>query len=345
MSKVITYPVCFVQTAALLLLAAGSTLLCGCSRGGSGGEHQVAQQEREQGSGEGKLHKLVPAPEVSDASLGHGQKQPVAGADQKPLPTKIDSGVKVEKKDDPVKPPVLAKEIKNKLGMALVLIPKGMFKMGSPAIEEGREPKDKGSERLHDVEITKPFYMGKFEVTKGEFAAFVRAKSWPNAGTGATDRHPVATVSWEDAVAFCEWLSQKEGKKYRLPTEAEWEYSCRAHTKTRFHSGEDEASLKKVANYWESGPNSIPVGTLEANAFGLHDMHGNVWEWCQDWYATDYNTGDKQDPQGPSAGAARVLRGGSWRNQAFWCRAAAREAIQVADPGNDIIGFRVVCVP
>src|SRR5262249_19167843 len=123
--------------------------------------------------------------------------------------------------------------------------------------------------------------------------------TWRNPGWEQTDRHPVVNVSWNDAVAFCDWLSAKEGKQYRLPTEAEWEYSCRAGTTTRFHSGDDEASLKKVANYWDSGPGTTrAVGELQANAFGLHDMHGNVWEWCQDWYDKDYyKASPRQDPQ------------------------------------------------
>jgi formylglycine-generating enzyme required for sulfatase activity len=236
----------------------------------------------------------------------------------------------------------LLKTMKNKIGMELVLIPAGKFTMGSPPSEDGRFH----NEHAHEVEITKPFYMGKFEVTKGEFAEFVRAKGWANAGTGATDRHPVANVSWEDAVAFCDWLSQKEGKKYRMPTEAEWEYSCRAGTTTRFHSGDSEASLKKVANYWDSGPRTtVPVGTLEPNAWGLHDMHGNVWEWCQDWYdANYYKNSPKKDPECTSAGASRVLRGGSFLFEPRRCRAAYRYFYEPAYR-FDGVGFRVVCVP
>jgi formylglycine-generating enzyme required for sulfatase activity len=253
----------------------------------------------------------------------------------------------------PSNPPVLAKEIENKtLGMKLVLIPTGKFTMGS----RKADPNHSDNEDVHEVEITKPFYMGKFEVTKGEFAKFVKATGYETdaeqVGTthtwrqAETDLHPVAYVSWNDGVAFCDWLTQKEGKTYRLPTEAEWEYCCRAKTKTNLHSGDDEASLKKVANYSGNGHGAtIAVGTLEANAFGLHDMHGNVWEWCQDWYDKDYyRKSPKRDPQGPGAGAFRVLRGGSYNNEDRYCLAAYRNYYEPANRYS-FIGFRVVCVP
>jgi formylglycine-generating enzyme required for sulfatase activity len=257
------------------------------------------------------------------------------------------------KKAKPAKAPAPApKEVENSIRMKLVLIPKGKFTMGSPAGEEDRL----GDEDEHEVEITRPFYLGKYEVTKGEFAEFVRDKgyktepekdgsrfTWRNA---QTDRHPVVYVSWNDAVAFCNWLGEREGNRYRLPTEAEWEYSCRAGTKTRFHSGDDEASLKKVANYFgNSGSAARPVGSLEPNAFGLYDMHGNVWEWCQDWYGKDYyKESRKEDPEGPDAGASRVMRGGSCCCEPRHCRAASRNCSAPSRRYVDI-GFRVVCVP
>ena len=172
----------------------------------------------------------------------------------------------------------------------------------------------------------------------------------------------MANVTWNDAVAFCDWLSKKEGKKYRLPTEAEWEYSCRAGTKTRFYSGDDDDSLKAVANIadasfkkkypegdwaasWDDGyPFTAPAGKFKPNAFGLYDMHGNVWQWCADWYGEDYyKKSPGQDPQGPDAGPFRVLRGGSFLNVAHGCRSAYRFR---RAPWNRYCyyGFRVVGV-
>src|SRR5262249_17434552 len=148
--------------------------------------------------------------------------------------------------------------------------------------------------------------------------------SWREAGFAQTHEHPVVNVSWNDAVAFCAWLSHKEGRSYRLPTEAEWEYSCRAGTDTRYYSGTDpetvalvgnvaDASAKRKFPNWTTIKNddgyvfTSPVGRFQANAFGLHDMHGNVWERCQDWYdAAYYKKSPKQDPPGPSTGSFRV---------------------------------------
>jgi formylglycine-generating enzyme required for sulfatase activity len=234
--------------------------------------------------------------------------------------------------------------------MDLVLIPAGKFTMGSPPTEDGRFP----NEDAHEVEITKPFYLGKYEVKFGQFEKFVGATRYQTEGEKARDRdgtwrfpgyiptsrHPVVGVTWNDAVAFCEWLSRVERKTYRLPTEAEWEYSCRAGTTTRFHSGDDEADLKKVAQYLK---HKQPAP--EANAWGLFDMHGNVWEWCQDWYdANYYQTSPTKDPQGPLGGSFRVKRGGSFYNDAHHCRAAYRDCFEPWRRTN-AIGFRVVCVP
>lgn len=155
--------------------------------------------------------------------------------------------------------------------------------------------------------------------------------SWRNPGFKQTDDDPVVNVTWHDAVAMANWLSKKEGKKYRLPTEAEWEYSCRAGTRTRYHSGDHPATLLKVANVFDAASKqnwlqweryalagndgfefTAPVGSFAPNAFGLYDMHGNVWEWCADWHAeTYYAESPVDDPQGPAAGRARVRRGGS----------------------------------
>jgi formylglycine-generating enzyme required for sulfatase activity len=283
------------------------------------------------------------------------------------------------------------KHLTNSIGMEMVLIPKGTFLMGSKATEVGRFD----NEHQHEVEITKAFYLSKYEVTKGEFAEFVRATghqteaekdgqggwgynastkswegrkphyTWRSTGWEQTDRHPVVNVTWNDAVAFCKWLSEKEGKKYRLPTEAEWEYGCRAWSQTRYHNGDNEEGLAQVGNVADASfrrklPKftwgikaddgyafTAPVGKFKANAFGLHDMHGNAWEWCQDWYdANYYRNSPRQDPQGPAdlgAGAFRVLRGGAWFNQPRDCRSAFRAARTPSYRVSDV-GFRVVCV-
>ena len=154
--------------------------------------------------------------------------------------------------------------------------------------------------------------------------------TWREAGFEQTDHHPVVNVSWNDAVAFAEWLGKKEGKTYRLPTEAEWEYACRAGTTTRYFCGDDPEGLAEVGNIADATArekypdwNAIaardgfvytaPVGRYRPNAWGLHDMHGNVWEWCWDWYGKDfYKASRVDDPAGPLEAADRVIRGGGW---------------------------------
>jgi formylglycine-generating enzyme required for sulfatase activity len=289
----------------------------------------------------------------------------------------------VERFDGEVKfvPRVL--EITNSIGMKLVRIPAGTFSMGSPKDEENRGD----DEQLHEVEITRPFYLGKHEVTFSQFRAFVKDTkylteaekdgkggrafdgkefiqkpefTWKNLHFAQSDDQPVCVVSWNDAVAFCAWLSKKEGTTYRLPTEAEWEYACRAGTKTRFNTGAKDVDLKVAGNIadaslktkwkevfwnveWDDGfPYTAPVGKFRANVFGLHDMHGNVWEWCSDWYGEDYyRKSPKQDPHGPASGKLRVSRGGAWSTQPKFCRSAFRDW---HEPGyrSDCVGFRVV---
>ena len=285
----------------------------------------------------------------------------------------------------------LDQEITNSIGTKLILIPSGKFLMGSPKNEKDRND----NEQQHAVEITKPFYLGVHTVTIGQFRQFVddagyqteaekdgqgawgydpdkkayetgKQYNWQHAGWKQTDDHPVVNVTWNDAVAFCDWLSKKEGKTYRLPTEAEWEYSCRAGTKTRFWCGDEEETLKPVANMadaslkekwpaasgavgavvpWDDGyPFTAPVGKFNANAFGLCDMHGNVWQWCADWYDGDYyKDSPAQDPQGPDSGEFRVFRGGSFANVPRYCRSAYRDGF-VPSRRNYDIGFRVVRV-
>ena len=168
--------------------------------------------------------------------------------------------------------------------------------------------------------------------------------SWRNPGFAQGDDHPVVNVTWNDALALSKWLSEKDGVQYRLPSEAEWEYAARAGTRTRYHSGNDVESLLKVANLFDAdaGRNwpkwrqhalaghdgyefTAPVGSFAANAFGLYDMHGNVWEWCADWYGENYYASSPpHDPAGPQQGNVRVRRGGSWHTWPFYVRSSYR---------------------
>jgi formylglycine-generating enzyme required for sulfatase activity len=304
-------------------------------------------------------------------------------------------------------------EITNSIGMRLVLIPAGEFQMGADEDPTATlnafpyAPRDwlVGETPRHRVRINKPFYMAAHETTLREFLVFyheakykleaerdgkpswgynsqfqfVESRSFRpwQPGWEQTQDHPVNYLTWNDATAFCKWLSQQEGKKYRLPTEAEWEYACRAGTTTRYHSGNDPEDLVRFGNIADQDmkahsqdssmavfkdgkktsssmpfpyvsrrdgyPFTAPFGKFGANAFGLYDMHGNVREWCQDWYAENYYaTSPADDPQGPSSGGKRVVRGGGFNITPVSNRAAQRDAIQPSDRNFDI-GFRVAC--
>jgi formylglycine-generating enzyme required for sulfatase activity len=207
----------------------------------------------------------------------------------------------------------------NSLGMKFVYIPPGTFMMGSPVSEEGRYR----DEFQHEVTLTKGFYMQITEVTQGQWQAVMGEN--PSHFKDCGDDCPVESVSWNDAQKFIEKLNRKEkGSQYRLPTEAEWEYACRAGTRTRYYTGDSEEDLDRAGWYGRnSGGKTHPVGRKEPNGFGLYDMHGNVWEWCQDWYG-DYPNGSVIDPKGPSSGSSRVLRGGSWIFYGWFVRSASR---------------------
>jgi uncharacterized protein (TIGR02996 family) len=248
----------------------------------------------------------------------------------------------------------------NSVGMALALIPAGTFWMGSPAKEPGRY-EDEG--RRAQVQITRPFYLGVTPVTQEEYEGLIgnNPSHFRTGGTGEaevmgldTRRHPVEDVSWHAAVAFCEVLSalpqEKEaGRVYRLPTESEWEYACRAGTTSAVHFGATLSS--REANFDGNFPcgtarglylaRTCPVASYRPNAWGLFDMHGNVWEWCADWF--DHNYPDRRprvDPPGPERGETRVLRGGSWFGYGRNCRSACR---YMHPPHNatERFGFRV----
>jgi formylglycine-generating enzyme required for sulfatase activity len=253
------------------------------------------------------------------------------------------------------------------------------------------------------VRITKPFVLGTHHVTRGQFRQFVKDsgyktdaeqvdypgcwgldpetksrdfkkdRSWRNAGFPQTDEHPVVCVSWDDAVAFCKWLSAKEDKAYRLPTEAEWEYACRAGTTTRYNSGDDPETLAKAANVADAMfrakflplvypdgslgfPCTIkagdgyaftaPVGQFKPNRFGLYDMHGNAFQFCADWYdgsitgSDYYRKSPVDDPKGADSGQARVTRGGSWSTQPYFTTSSGRSGLSPWDRENNH-GFRV----
>ena len=225
----------------------------------------------------------------------------------------------------------------NSIGMKLVYIKTGSFMMGSPTGEEKRE--DDGGPQ-HRVTITKGFYLGACEVTEEQYEK-VMGSHFRKGGN-----YPVNQVGVDDAQEFCKKLSAKEGKTYRLPTEAEWEYACRAGTTTAYCFGNSDSRLGAYAWYWSNADNTThPVGAKQPNAWGLYDMHGNVYEWCQDWYAKDYYARSPQtDPQGPSTGEYRVLRGGSWLLNASNCRSAARVWVHPEDRIYSS-GFRVLLSP
>jgi formylglycine-generating enzyme required for sulfatase activity len=286
-------------------------------------------------------------------------------------------------------------------GIKLKLIPAGEFDMGSddsdPMAEDDEGVLKHGKKSKHRVRITQPFYLGVIEVTRGQFRSFVDETAYKTEaekdGRGGfgwdpeeetfrqdpkftwrktgfepeqTDEHPVVNVSWVDAVAFCEWLKTKERQPFRLPTEAEWEYACRAGTTTRYSSGDDPETLVTIGNVAdvslkERFPNgettkasdgylyTSPAGRFRANAFGLYDMLGNVWEWCQDWYDEKYYNKSPQDDPICSVGPTRrVFRGGSWSSNPRYCRSAYRRRFVPAsrfwnEPAfrSSLLGFRV----
>ena len=224
--------------------------------------------------------------------------------------------------------------------LELLPVPAGEFQMGSPASEEGRDD----DETQHKITLSKPFWMGKYEVTRTQWQAVMGSN--PSYFTG--DKLPVESVSWEDAMGFCKRVQAKEaaagrlpsGYAYTLPTEAQWEYTCRAGT-TGPYAG---ASLDTMGWYSDnSGNKTHDVGLKDANPWGFHDIHGNVWEWCYDW-SDVYPTGSITDPVGPSNGSDRVFRGGSWNDYARVCRSAFRFRSN-PDVRDRYLGFRLCLSP
>lgn len=291
--------------------------------------------------------------------------------------------------------------IKDGAGHELVLLSAGEFMMGGVETAQdtvatfpdaGVQPEELSDEYpRHKVRITKPFLMARHEVTVGQFRRFVEATgyktdaetdgiggwgyntvskknegrhpqfNWQNTGYPQTERHPVVNVSYNDALAYLQWLSRTEGKTYRLPTEAEWEYANRAGSETRYSGTNNPAELPEIARaidvtrHAEFGhvqdliiegddPTAFPapVGSYKPNAWGLYDMHGNAWEWVSDWYGEDYySVSPIDDPQGPATGRVRVRRGGAWNSFPIWLRSSFRN---INTPSSRCLnlGFRVV---
>ena len=280
--------------------------------------------------------------------------------------------------------PVEEEFVSKTTGMKFVRVPKGTFLMGSPTTEKNRFE----DESQHEVTLSRDFYLGMYEVTRGQFRQFIedtgykteaeagdgaygwgesekelfnkrKELTWRNSGFTETDDHPVVNVSWNDAVRFAEWLSRKDGEVYRLPTEAQWEYSCRGGTTSRYSFGNNADEMVKYGNIADGSarrafPNrstispqdgyvcSAPVGRFKPNAFGLYDMHGNASEWCADWMG-DYPIDPVTDPTGPAKGSVRVYRGGGWVSSTGVTRAADRNAYDPSFRINEL-GFRLARV-
>ncbi len=302
---------------------------------------------------------------------------------KKSLP-KIDASKSTDAADST---PAPLERMINRPGLSLRLIPAGEYLMGADDVSPFGEVAA-CEHPAHVVRLTRSFWMSECEVTVGQFRGFVAAtgyrteaersgqgvngldlatgevaqragRIWSSPGFAQTDQHPVVGASWRDAQEFCAWLSQLEGETYRLPTEAEWEYACRARTKTAFASGDSfsphlgnvgDAALRAVfpaatdsASWSDQYPFTAPVGSFQPNRFGLYDMHGNVGEWCLDWFdAKYYASSPEVNPQGPGAATEwRVVRGGSWYNSPAHCRSACRHDGLPTAPSTTN-GFRVV---
>jgi formylglycine-generating enzyme required for sulfatase activity len=232
------------------------------------------------------------------------------------------------------------------------LIRPGQFTMGSPPREPGRD-QDEGPRRT--VTISRPFYIGVTELTQAQYAALTGSN--PSRFRSATA--PVHNVDWQQAMAFCRRASEHTGRTVTLPTEAQWEYACRARSQGRFCYGDDTARLALYATYRREAGSATPsrsdpgappgrpthAASRRPNAWGLYDMHGNVFEWCRDWYADRYDPSDAADPAGPPQGPYHVLRGGSYASPPWLCRSAYRHRYTADGRYDHLIGFRVVVLP
>jgi formylglycine-generating enzyme required for sulfatase activity len=231
-------------------------------------------------------------------------------------------------------PAQTGKTYTNAIGMEFILIPAGSFIMGADRYFEDAYDEEMPK---HRVTLSPSFYLGKCEVTQGEWEAVMGN----NPSKNKARNNPVESVSWKDVQTFISRLNTKEGtNKYRLPTEAEWEYAARAGTKSAYSFGDETRPLGQYAWYQgNSGRQTHPVGQKQPNPWGLYDMHGNVWEWVQDWHG-DYPKSAVTDPSGPSSGVYRVLRGGSWDDSARNLRSAYRFSYS-PDDRFEFYGFRL----
>ena len=227
----------------------------------------------------------------------------------------------------------------NDVKLEMLLIPAGKFKMGSPESEKGRD----ADETQHEVTLTKPYYMGKYEVTQEQWESVMGNNRSKTKGA----KFPVTDVTWKDCQEFIKKLNENTKGGYRLPTEAEWEYACRAGTTTAYSYG--DVITPKDANYLDSKIGKlIEVGSYKPNAFGLYDMHGNVWEWCEDWDVgigeDAYSAGAVTDPKGPATGNMRVLRGGSFNYYGSGARSSFRSCYSPTSQ-TTVYGFRLARTP
>ena len=295
-------------------------------------------------------------------SLAFGAKQPQSDEPKSANPAAVKSDTVAQPEvgsmqttptpKEKAKPPKeLSFDLGNRIKLEMVLIPAGEFMMGLPDSDN-----DEGGneEPLHRVRITKPFYLGKYLVTQEQWEAVggkgrLMGMMPEMVGTGANPSHvkgphnPVECVSWDGCQEFLDKLNAKidlQGRKFILPTEAQWEYACRAGSTTRYYFGNDESKFGEYAWYVaNAGLTSHPVGGKKPNAWGLYDMYGNVWEWCQDW-SGGYTNSAVDDPKGPTTGSERVIRGGSWNDPANLNRLSFGQTSIV-----NIIGFRVSLIP
>jgi len=268
-------------------------------------------------------------------------------------------------KDKPKPAPKAAKKLTLDLGkgakMKLVLLPAGKFMMGSKFSPDetvkrfgGKAVRYQHEHPRHEVTISRPFYMGVHEVTQAQWRAVMGTEPWKGkVMTQEGDDNAASWVTWRQANEFCKAMSKKTGKKVMLPTEAQWEYACRAGSKTAYCYGDDPSKLGQYAwyrtNVWESSKRyARPVGKKKPNAWGLYDMYGNIWEYCRDWYAKDFygnaKGGKKVDPVNSKETRHVTVRGGSWYNGADLCRSAGRNSWTGPTYVHYNYGFRVMVV-
>jgi formylglycine-generating enzyme required for sulfatase activity len=243
----------------------------------------------------------------------------------------------------PVKKP---KTVKNSIGMEFVKIPSGKVTVGCV---EGDKYCAKDEKPATEVEITKQLFVSIYETTLGQFRKFIEETGYTPSSKFSTnkdypDNYPVCAVSWNDTQKFIKWLNAKEtDKTYRLPTEAEWEYLCRAGEKTIYCFGNEDILLKRYAWFWNNA-NKHPheVGTKKANNWGIYDVHGNVYEWTSSWYNENYYKNmEKKNPQGPTNGDRKVYKGGGFLCNPDYCRASFRNYAPI-DNASEAVGFRLV---